>query len=126
MVGVAPLEPAVDCSESETGQIYRALVAAQRLLDGSVLQDTELRASRILVSAIEVLCIQIGPTLVCSFGAPKLSSIRVSPVKGSEGSRGEDGISDGVVYMTIRVDNSRCSWALRSSLFISAFPPRLV
>ena len=36
------------------------------------------------------------PTLVCSIGSPKLSSIAVSPVKGSEGSRGEDGTSDWV------------------------------
>lgn len=72
-------------------------MAGQRLLDGSVLQDTELRVSRLLVSNIDILCVQRRHTLVCSIGAPKLSSIKVSPVKGSEGSRGDDGTSDCVV-----------------------------
>lgn len=93
----AALESAVDYSESEKGQIYQALVAVQRLLDGSVLQDTGLPASRSLVSTVEILRIETRHTLVCSIGAPKLSSIKVSPVNGSEGSRGEDGISEGVV-----------------------------
>lgn len=46
-------ELAVDYSEFEKEQIYRALVAEQRLLDDSVLQDTGLRASALLVSDIE-------------------------------------------------------------------------
>lgn len=90
-------ELAVDYSEYEKGQIYQALAAEQRLLDGSLLQDTGLRVSGLLVSNTDILCNQKGHTLVCSAGGPKLSSIKVSPVKGSEGSRGENGISDGVV-----------------------------
>lgn len=97
MVEAAALGPAVDYSESEKGQIYQVLVAAQRLLDGSVLQGTGLRASRLLVSTMEILRIQTRHTFVCSIGAPKLSSIKASPVNGSDGSRGDDGISDGAV-----------------------------
>ena len=87
----------MNLSESEKEQIYQALVAEQRLLDDFVLQDTGLRASGILMSTMETSHIQNRHTLVCSSGAPKLSSIILSPVKGSEGSRGEGGISDGVV-----------------------------
>ena len=43
-------ELAVDYSEFEKEQICPALVAEQRLLDDSVLQDTGLRASKLLVS----------------------------------------------------------------------------
>lgn len=67
------------------------------MLAGSVPHGTALPASKILVSAMYFLFIQTRHTLVSSIGAPKLSSIRVSPVKGSDGSRGDDGISDGVV-----------------------------
>lgn len=93
----AAMELAVDYSEYAKAQIYQALVAEQQLLDGSVLPGTELRASRLLVSIMKFICMQERRTLVSSIGAPKLSSINVSPVKGSDGSRGEDGISDGVV-----------------------------
>lgn len=86
-----------DYSESGKGQIYQASVAAPQQLAGSVLQDTGLRGSGLLVSTMIFFCIHIRHTLVSSTGAPKLFSIKVSPVKGSEGSRGEDGISDGVV-----------------------------
>lgn len=94
---VVALEPAADYSISERVQIYQALVAEQQLLDDSVPQGTGLRASRLMVSITEPSYLQNEHTLVCSIGAPKLSSIEVSPVKGSEGSRGEEGISDGVV-----------------------------
>ena len=96
-VGVVAPELAVGYSRSEKVQRYQAWVAVQRLLDGFVPQGTGLRVSRLLVSISEILCIQRRQTLVCSTGAPKLSSFKVSPVEGSEGSRGEDGISDGVV-----------------------------
>ena len=97
MTEVWGLELAAGYSKFEKVQICQALGAGKRLFDGFVLQGTGLRASGSLVSTVKILSIQHRHTLVCSMGDPKLSSIKVSPVKGSEGSRGEDGISEGFV-----------------------------
>ena len=96
---VAAAAPGLAAGYLEFGkvQICQALVVGQRSFDGSVLQGTGFHVSGLLVSAIESLGRKKKHTLVCSIGAPKLSSIKVSPVNGSEGSRGEDGISAGVV-----------------------------
>lgn len=97
LVAAAALELAADCLECGKVQIYQALVAGQQLVDGSVLQDTALHVSRSFGEHREINCNWKRHTLVCSIGAPKLSSIKLSPVKGSEGSRGEDGMSARVV-----------------------------
>ena len=95
--GAAAPELAVDCLVCEKVRIYQVFSAGPRLLGDSVLQDIALHVTRSLVSTMKPHCNRDRHTLVCSMGAPKLSSIKLSPVKGSEGSRGEDGISAGVV-----------------------------
>lgn len=97
LVAAAALELAADCLECGKVQIYQALAAGQQLVDGSVLQDIAIHVSRSFGERRENPLQLKRHTLVCSMGAPKLSSIKLSPEKGSEGSRGEDGMSARVV-----------------------------
>ena len=53
VVAAAALELAADCLRFGKALICQALVAAQDLLDGSVLQGTGSHASKLLVSAVE-------------------------------------------------------------------------
>lgn len=63
-------------------------------------------------------------TFVSSAGAPNDCSGLKSSGSWSMGSRGEGGMSDMAVYVTMRVLDSLSSWRALSSLSAGIFPPR--
>ena len=56
--GAEAPESAAECLVCERVQIYQVLVAEQRLVDDSVLQDTALHGSRVLVSTMKAYAIK--------------------------------------------------------------------